>query len=277
MGRLAERLKQLPQGSRIYKLKALPKLLAQASQVDRLYILLTDFDFIEAKISELGPQPLIEDYDLAFTPDILNSEEWVKSKGENLRIIQSALRLSAHILEQDNTRLTAQLLGRLSPLEASEIKPLLEQAAKQCQLHTKLRPLTPSLTQPSNRLVRTLVGHTRTVTDVVVTPDGQHAISASVDRTLRIWNLKTGEMLQTLEDHTIEMTAIVAKSAMAIAITPKGCRAISASADAVSVWNLKNTTKERTFKDPTSNGWSVAITPDGQLVISAFGAYALKL
>jgi hypothetical protein len=37
MGELAERLKQLPQGSRIYKLKELPSLLADASQVDRLY------------------------------------------------------------------------------------------------------------------------------------------------------------------------------------------------------------------------------------------------
>ncbi|MEG4352666.1 hypothetical protein QUA74_23380 [Microcoleus sp. LAD1_D3] len=52
MGKLAERLKQLPQGSRIYKLKELPTLLAESSQIDRLQILLTDFDFIEAKVSE---------------------------------------------------------------------------------------------------------------------------------------------------------------------------------------------------------------------------------
>ncbi len=79
MGKLAERLKQLPQGSRLYKLQVLPKLLSDSSQITNLHILLTDFDFIEAKISELGLQPLIEDYDLAFTPDILNYKYWVNN------------------------------------------------------------------------------------------------------------------------------------------------------------------------------------------------------
>ena len=160
MGRLAERLKQLPQGSRIYKLKALPKLLAQASQVDRLYILLTDFDFIEAKISELGRQPLIEDYDLAFTPDILNSEEWIKSKGENLRLIQGALRLSAHVLEQDKTQLVGQLLSHLlyfdtpEKLDIQRFRQQVKQGGK-----TYLRCLTPSLTQAGGRLIRIFKGH----------------------------------------------------------------------------------------------------------------------
>jgi hypothetical protein len=37
MGELAERLNRLPPGSRIYRLQVLPNLLANASQVDRLY------------------------------------------------------------------------------------------------------------------------------------------------------------------------------------------------------------------------------------------------
>ncbi|MEG4006325.1 hypothetical protein QUA23_09535 [Microcoleus sp. Pol1C5] len=47
MGKLAERLKQLPQGTRIYRLRDLPKLLVESSQLDRLHTLLLDFDFIE--------------------------------------------------------------------------------------------------------------------------------------------------------------------------------------------------------------------------------------
>lgn len=128
MGKLAERLKQLPQGSRIYRLQVLPKLLSDSSQVTNLYILLTDFDFIEAKVSELGVQLLIEDYDLAFTSDILNSEELSKSKGDNLKIIQNALRLSAHILVQDKTQLAGQFLGHLLFSDAPDILKILEQA-----------------------------------------------------------------------------------------------------------------------------------------------------
>jgi hypothetical protein len=158
MGKLAERLKQLPQGTRIYRLRDLPKLLVESSQVDRLHTLLLDFDFIEAKVSALEPQPLIEDYDLAFTPDLSTSREEVNRNADNLRLIQGALRLSAHILEQDKTQLAGQLLSRLLSYKAPEIQAMLEQA-KQWKAVPWFRPLTPSLTQPSERLLRTLSGH----------------------------------------------------------------------------------------------------------------------
>ncbi len=51
MGKLAESLNRLPAGSRLYRLQTRPQLLAQSSQADRLFELLTDFDFIEAKVS----------------------------------------------------------------------------------------------------------------------------------------------------------------------------------------------------------------------------------
>ncbi|MCK5217632.1 MAG: hypothetical protein KAJ93_07575, partial [Methanosarcinales archaeon] len=41
--------------------------------------------------------------------------------------------------------------------------------------------------------VRTLEGHTDWVRAVAVTPDGRFAVSASNDRTLKVWDLKTGK------------------------------------------------------------------------------------
>ena len=38
-------------------------------------------------------------------------------------------------------------------------------------------------------LVRTLEGHTKSVTSVCVTPDGQHVVTASTDKTARVWLL----------------------------------------------------------------------------------------
>ena len=72
-------------------------------------------------------------------------------------------------------------------------------------------------------LVRTLEGHTNWVRAVAITPDGQRAVSASDDRTLRIWDLATGATLRTLEGHTGPVSAV--------AITPDGQRAVSASDD----------------------------------------------
>ena len=41
-------------------------------------------------------------------------------------------------------------------------------------------------------LLRTLEGHTDCVTDVVLSSDGQVAVSASRDRTLRVWDVPGG-------------------------------------------------------------------------------------
>ena len=57
---------------------------------------------------------------------------------------------------------------------------------------------------------------------MAVTPDGRRAVSASEDRTLRLWDLESGQTLRTLEGHTDWVNAV--------AVTPDGRRAVSASA-----------------------------------------------
>ena len=43
--------------------------------------------------------------------------------------------------------------------------------------------------------IRTLVGHTGCVTSTAVHPDGRRAVSASADKTLRVWDLEAGQEL----------------------------------------------------------------------------------
>jgi WD40 repeat protein len=43
---------------------------------------------------------------------------------------------------------------------------------------------------------------------VAITPDGQRAVSASCDRTLRIWDIASGATLRTLEGHTGSVSAV---------------------------------------------------------------------
>ena len=42
---------------------------------------------------------------------------------------------------------------------------------------------------------------------VAVTPDGQRAVSASWDKTLKVWDLESGRELRTLTGHTGAVTA----------------------------------------------------------------------
>ncbi|MCH7862308.1 MAG: hypothetical protein IH998_11595, partial [Proteobacteria bacterium] len=48
----------------------------------------------------------------------------------------------------------------------------------------------------TNKLVRQLKGHTSCVPDVLALPDGQRAISVSWDKSIRMWDLNTGQSAQ---------------------------------------------------------------------------------
>ena len=246
---------------RDYALKYTPSHLAKAGQVKQLYRCLTNFDFIEAKVSALGIQPLIEDYNLALNPDLLLSEE----QAHTLGLIQGAVRLSVHILEEDKTQLAGQLWGRLLSFEVPEIQAMLE-VAKQSKAVPWLRPLTPSLTPPGGRLLRTLKGKN----PVSVTPDGKQLISGSGDNTLKVWNLETGEELFTFTGHT--------KPIRAVAVTPDGKQVISGSGDnTLKVWDIKTGKAVFTLTGHISAVNAVAVTLDSKRVISGSHDTTLKV
>jgi len=64
-----------------------------------------------------------------------------------------------------------------------------------------------------------------------VTPDGKQIVSGSVDDTVRVWDLASGQLVRTLTGHTNIVEAV--------AVTPDGKQIVSGSADhTVRVWNL---------------------------------------
>ena len=119
-------------------------------------------------------------------------------------------------------------------------------------------------------LLRTFEGHIGSVNCVAITPDGKNAVSASEDRTLRLWDLQSGECLRTFKGHT--------NSVRALAITPDGVHALSASLDGtLRLWDLQSGECLRTFKGHTDFVAGVAITPDGKRALSASGDMTLRL
>ena len=261
-------------GEKLYCQRAylgLPLNYVSYGNIEKYYQILTDFNFLMAKIQhpEFGLQSLIDDFNLVDDSEVVTYPEYNPEKAKALNLMQAALWMSADILDRDKTQLAGQLLGRLLHFNISAIQAMSE-VVKQWKSAPLLRPLIPCLTPPRRGLLRTLEGHSDSVNAVAVTADGKRAISGSDDNTLKVWDLTTGKELFSLIGHRYSVNAV--------AITADGKQVISASLDnTVKVWDL--TTEKELFHliGHRNSVYAVAISADGKLAISGSWDKSLKL
>ena len=88
--RWSKHLKTYSTEERLYFLEITPKKLVNQSQSERYCKLMTDFDIIKSKITEFGPQNLIEDYQYALSNDEFVSKIQEKF-GDELRMSLSKM------------------------------------------------------------------------------------------------------------------------------------------------------------------------------------------
>ena len=110
--------------------------------------------------------------------------------------------------------------------------------------------------------IRVLHGHTDFINAIAVTPDGKTAVSGAYDKTLRIWDVATGECIRILAGHTGGISGV--------AVTPDGKTAISAGNDeTLRVWDVATGECLRLLVGHTKDYVeAVALTPDGKTAIS---------
>jgi WD40 repeat protein len=254
--RLLEAWNALPELPDSYARRWVAYHLVKAGRKDDLRRLLLSFNYLQAKLEAAHPNALIADYD-----HLADEEE--------LRLIQSAIQLSAHILASDTRQLAEQLTGRLLGITSPGIQALLKQAAER-KTSAWLRPLHPNLAPPGGLLIRTLEGHIGSVNAVAVTPDGHRAVSASADGMLRVWDLESGRTVRRLEGHTGWVNAV--------AVAPDGRRAISASGDeTLRIWDLDTGETIRQLQGHLGRVRAVAVTPDGCRAVSASADRTLRV
>ena len=95
---------------------------------------------------------------------------------------------------------------------------------------------------------------------VAVTPEGGQAISASGDGTLKVWDLKAGKEVRTLEGHSGPVTAV--------AVTLEGGQAISVSSDlTLKVWDLDSGRCQATFTADAPLS-ACAVAKDGVTIVA---------
>ena len=87
------------------------------------------------------------------------------------------------------------------------------------------------------RLLHTLTGHSDSVLSVAVSPDGQTLVSGSYDKTIKIWNLNTGEEVRTLTGHRTSVWRQIDEGD--VVISPDGQTLVSGNDDkTIKVWGV---------------------------------------
>ncbi|WP_027404612.1 protein kinase domain-containing protein [Aphanizomenon flos-aquae] len=110
-------------------------------------------------------------------------------------------------------------------------------------------------------LEKTLEGHSSSVNSVAYSPDGQTLASGSSDTTIKLWNVRTGNILQTFTGHS--------NGVISVAYSPDGQTLASGSWDTtIKLWNVRTGNLLQTLTGHSNSVNSVAYSPDGQTLAS---------
>jgi hypothetical protein len=112
--------------------------------------------------------------------------------------------------------------------------------------------------------------HTEPVSSITFSPDGKKLASGSWDRTVKLWDVATGQELATLEGHKARITSI--------AFSPDGKKLASGSWDrTVKLWDVTTGQDFANFNEHTSKVFCVAFSPDGKKLASGSEDRTVKL
>jgi WD40 repeat protein len=123
---------------------------------------------------------------------------------------------------------------------------------------------------PAWRCVQTLIGHTKEVNSIALSPQAYVLVSGSWDHTIKVWNLNTGAVIHNLRGHFGHVSSV--------AISPDGYILVSGSWDrTIKVWNLGSGKLIHTLKGHNNYVNSVAISPDAQTLVSSSWDKTIKV
>ncbi|QNP29227.1 nSTAND1 domain-containing NTPase [Cylindrospermopsis curvispora] len=107
-------------------------------------------------------------------------------------------------------------------------------------------------------------------TSVTISPDGKTLVSASSDKTIKIWDMATGKGKHTLTGHQ--------ESVNSVTISPDGKTLVSASSDnTIKIWDMATGKGKHTLTGHQSSVYSVTISPDGKTLVSASDDKTIKI
>jgi WD40 repeat protein/serine/threonine protein kinase len=126
---------------------------------------------------------------------------------------------------------------------------------------------------PAGAALRTFVGHKDHVVSVAFSPDGRFIATGSKDKSVRIWEVATGEEWRQLREAAKNWVG-----AMPVAYSPDGRFLVSGNSEKlVKLWEVA-TSRELWSVDPNAGELAgVAVSPDGRIIAAGGGARTVVL
>lgn len=118
--------------------------------------------------------------------------------------------------------------------------------------------------------IRTFSGHESYVYTVCFSPDGEYALSASADFTIKLWNVETGYEIETFRGHYDYVWSAC--------FSPDGEYVLSGGDNgSLHLWDVETSYILRSFAGHDSSIYDVDISPDGKYGLSGSKDNTMKL
>jgi WD40 repeat protein len=225
--------------------------LRAANRLEEMRRTATDLRYLAAKA--VVTSTIAVEADLAIAEQVL-------PPSSTLQWLRRSFVQSAHVIgrAESSAVALATLCTRLQ--HHTELQPLVQAATVHLpQPHLRAQCPLPDLPHPA--LVRTLGDHQGTLFACAVSPDGSRIATAGTDRSVKLWNARTGTEELKLVGHTAQV--------MALAFSSDGRLLASASFDRrLRLWDAHTGEARGVLVGHTDGLTDCAFAPDGSFVVS---------
>lgn len=115
------------------------------------------------------------------------------------------------------------------------------------------------LSQENQYLIQTFKKHKDAVNSIKISPDGQYLLSGSSDKSIILWDIRSGNYMLIIKDNP--------RKVQAVEFSPDGNYFLGNSGNIIKLWKI-NGEYINTFKGHSTDIWSLKFAPDGKSFVS---------